>query len=128
MDSAEAARLGRRPESFSSADRIRRRAEFLRLQRYGIRVQSDHFVLYAIRFAAGEPSRLGITVSRQVGQAVVRNRIKRRVRECFRRSIRSTIPAGIGMVVIARRGAGTLDFATIRSELGTAAFRIGQNL
>lgn len=73
-------------------------------------------------------SRLGITVSRRVGNAVVRNRVKRRVRECFRLALRSMLPAGTGMVVIARPGAGALDTPTINAELRAATFNIGRKL
>jgi len=60
-------------------------------------------------------SRLGITVSRRVGGAVVRNRVKRLVRETFRRRWRD-LPAG-DAVVIARAAAGRLDAAAVGEEL-----------
>ena len=41
-----------------------------------------------------ERSRLGVTVSRRIGNAVVRNRVKRRVRECFRKVLRANLPVG----------------------------------
>ncbi len=52
--------------------------------------------------------RIGLTVSRRVGGAVLRNRIKRRIREWFR-THRELLPSGVDLVVIARRGAGELD-------------------
>lgn len=51
-------------------------------------------------------SRLGITTSRKVGNAVTRNRIKRRVREWFRQE-HAYFPEGMDVVVIARRAAAT---------------------
>jgi ribonuclease P protein component len=51
----------------------------------------------------------------------VRNRVKRRVRECFRKELRAQLPAGTSMVVIARGGAGALETAAIRDELAMAA-------
>ena len=68
-----------------------------------------------------ERSRLGVTVSRRSGIAVVRNRVKRRVRECFRKELRAQLPAGTSMVVIARGGAGGLAAAAIGDELAMAA-------
>lgn len=59
--------------------------------------------------------RLGITVSRRVGGAVVRNRVKRLVREVFRRH-RDGIPRG-DSVVIARTGAGGLSYGGASEEL-----------
>ncbi|MGA7873267.1 MAG: ribonuclease P protein component [Candidatus Binatus sp.] len=108
--------------SFAAADRLHRSAEFLRLQRDGVRFQSPHFVLYAGKLG-GEParSRLGVTVSRRIGNAVTRNRVKRRVREIFRRVIRDELPAGTSIVVIARGGAAALESAAISDELTMAA-------
>ncbi len=77
-----------------------------------------------------EPARtsLGITVSRRIGNAVVRNRIKRRVRECFRRTLRAMMPAQTGMIVIAKPGADAIDTAVTLSELNSATVAIGQRL
>ena len=112
----------RAPLSFAAADRLHRSAEFIRLQRIGARFQSPHFVVYAGNLD-DEPmrARLGVTVSRRVGIAVARNRVKRRVRECFRRVIRDNLPAGTSIVVIARAGAATLASPAINNELTMAA-------
>ena len=66
-------------------------------------------------------SRLGVTVSRRIGNAVIRNRVKRRVREIFRKEMRAKLPAGTAVVVIARGGAGALESSAIRDELNAAA-------
>ena len=115
---------------FGPADRLHRSAEFLALQRRGIRYQTPHFVLYAGRLGEGEGGRprLGITVSRRVGKAVVRNRIRRRIRECFRLKLRAQIPVGTSMVVIARSGAGLLNSPAINAELLTATLNLGRKL
>jgi ribonuclease P protein component len=118
--------------SFGAADRLHRSAEFLRLQRNGVRIESAHFVLYAgkLEDEGGLPgrSRLGVTVSRRIGNAVVRNRVKRRVREIFRGRIRGAIPAGVSIVVIARAGAGLLASAAISVELATAARNLASRI
>ena len=66
-------------------------------------------------------SRLGVTVSRRIGNAVMRNRVKRRVREIFRKQIRAQLPAGTSIVVIARGGAAALASPAISDELTMAA-------
>ncbi len=60
--------------------------------------------------------RLGITASRKVGNAVVRNRLKRAVREWYRGN-RSKLAEGVDIVVIARPGAARLDSAGIAANL-----------
>jgi ribonuclease P protein component len=112
----------RAPLSFGASDRLHRSAEFIRLQRSGLRFQSPHFVLYAgVLDIEPERSRLGVTVSRRIGNAVIRNRVKRRVREIFRGRIRETLAKGTSLVVIARSGAGGLATASITDELIAAA-------
>ncbi len=72
--------------------------------------------------SVGEP-RLGVTVSRRVGGAVVRSRVKRRIREWFRRE-RSRLPQSRDLVVIARPPAAGLGQGATDRELGAAADRI----
>jgi ribonuclease P protein component len=129
LNTAEATWLNSvaRPEprlGFRAADRLRRRAEFLRVQRMGARFQSDHFVVYTMRFHESQTVRLGTTVSRRLGNAVMRNRIKRRIRECFRLSLRLRLPAGTAVVIIGRLGAGALDMQSLMGELGNAVARL----
>ncbi len=69
--------------SFTKADRILKRSEFIALSKSGRRVQSAEFIAYYLP-AQYNQSRLGVTVTKRVGQAVERNRIKRLVREFFR--------------------------------------------
>ena len=117
----------RGPASFSPADRLHNSAEFRYLQRQGARAEVRHFVVYAGRFPGDEKSRLGVTVSRRIGGAVVRNRVKRRVREIYRLTLRSMLDSGNSIVVIARSGAGELTSAAIAGELKAAALAIGKS-
>jgi ribonuclease P protein component len=125
-DSAETARLEAESSrfGFSAADRIHRRSDYLRAQRAGIRYQTAHFVIYAAKAPGNPRVRLGVTVSRQIGGAVVRNRVKRRVRECFRTRLRVNLEAGTDLVVIARGGAGALESAAICGELAAAVAKV----
>lgn len=91
-------------------------------------MQSRHFVLYGLRRADDQRPKLGLTVSRRIGGAVVRNRLKRRVRECFRLRLRAMLPAGVAIVVIARQGAGELTSAALAAELEAAAASLNRRL
>ena len=69
--------------------------------------------------------RLGITVSRQVGKAVRRNRLKRLVREVFRQH-RELLPPGSDLVVIARAGCRVDSTAEVAAELAQASAALAQ--
>jgi ribonuclease P protein component len=87
-------------QRFLPQHRIRRAADFRRA--YGRRASSadDRIVVFA--YANGLPHpRLGVSVSRRIGGAVVRNRWKRLLREAFRLT-RSQLPGGIDLIVIPR--------------------------
>jgi ribonuclease P protein component len=106
---------------FPPASRIRKRLEFEAAQNGGRRATTAHFVflLYA-RNEAVAPARLGIVASRKVGNAVVRNRAKRLVREAFRSS-RDLFAPGTDVVVIVRRPLEASKLSDVVSEWRRAA-------
>jgi ribonuclease P protein component len=105
---------------FQQTDRLRRSVEFQQVIRRGRRAAGAAFVVVvAQRSSASSPqlgSRLGVTVSRKVGGAVVRNRVKRRIREWFRIR-REALGAGLDWVVIGRSPAATLGREAAEAEL-----------
>jgi ribonuclease P protein component len=103
--------------------RLRDGRDFQRVNRSGVRRVSTHFVavVAASRRPASSPC-LGLAVSRRVGNAVARNRVKRRVREWFRHA-RPALPSGSDWVVIARAGAAGLDARATARELAELAAR-----
>ena len=114
--------LSRGGERFPKEARLTRRSEYLRLSREGRRIHTSHFVIISKKNGK-EQNRLGITVSGKVGNAVVRNRIKRLLREFFRRRQRES-PGQQDMVIIAKRGAGGLSLAQVAAELrGVFSYR-----
>src|ERR1700752_3724987 len=105
-------------ERFSKTARLRKRSQFLMLSRTGSKFQSTRFLVISKSNDAIE-RRLGITVSGKVGNSVVRNRIKRQVREFFRRH-RAELPKATDFLIIARNSAATLAGRRIASELERA--------
>ena len=97
-------------------ERLRRRADYLRSYRTGRRRHGALVIVYFAPNQLGHP-RLGITASRKVGGAVVRQRLKRRIREIYRRwQDRGTLPP-LDLVVHLKTDAGTASFHTLEAEL-----------
>jgi ribonuclease P protein component len=93
-----------------------------------VRITTKHFVLLvAAREPAGGPmtpssrpqseryARLGLIVSRRIGGAVARNRVKRLCRECFR-LFPELLPGEVDLVVVARHGADSMKLQEVRAE------------
>jgi ribonuclease P protein component len=114
---------------FPSRSRVRKRVEFLRIQDGGLRVSTSRFVLILSASAASPTSepRLGITASRRVGNAVVRSRAKRLIREAFR-ATRELWPAGIDLVVIVKRATGESKLDSVIAEFFAARPQIEKRL
>ncbi len=81
--------------------RLSRSAEFDRVYRQGRSVGSRHLVLYTFPTGGDEAPRLGLSVSRKVGGAVERNRVKRLLREAFGER-EAQLPRGQDLVIVAR--------------------------
>ncbi len=99
--------------SFPKEVRLRRRGEFLRVQDKGFKITADCLLCLVLPNGRADGlTRLGLTVSTKVGPSVVRNRIRRRLRELFRVR-KATLPKGLDMVFIARGSAAQADFARL---------------
>ena len=110
----------RRPESFGRDRRVLRRADYLETYSAGRRHVGRWLVVFVK--PVGRPvSRLGVTITKKTGSAVVRNRLRRRLRELFRRS--GAFAGGLDVVVNVRRGAERAEFAELGRDFEKLARR-----
>jgi len=100
---------------FPSEFRLHKSREFNRVREMGRKRHTPHFVVIVMIRPTG-PTRLGLTVSRKVGCAVRRNRVKRLVREFFR-TRHDSLPGHSDISIIAKKGASELEHLAIWSEL-----------
>lgn len=116
-----------RSATLPRSERLLRRSQFVRVQQGGRRVNTAHFVVLVLS-QAGSPlraeelapgRRLGLTVGKRVGNAVRRNRIKRVLREVYRRN-KALFPADCDVVIVARPGAERLDYRAVKAEMERA--------
>lgn len=95
---------------------LRRHADFARLRRYGRRIATKSFNLYLGDARDGDASSLvGITISKSIGRAVVRNKLRRRVSAILGELLPSQ--QQMRVVVVARPDAAALTFTDLRAEL-----------
>ncbi len=100
---------------FPKSARLLKRADFRRVYEEGQRRHGSYFAVFYRPNGLAE-TRLGVTVPARIGKAVVRNRVKRRVREAFRLN-RARLPQGWDIVMNPREAAGRVAFATLEKEM-----------
>ena len=97
------------------AQRLRKTRQFEPVYRARNVLVGQYVVIYVLP-NEGEHSRLGVSVSRKVGNAVCRNRIKRIFREAFRLS-KNEMPGGLDIIMIPRRGKSDWPMKEVKAEL-----------
>ena len=104
-------------------ERLKQRADFLAAAA-GVKVPVAAFILQARERGDTAPPRFGFTVSKKVGNAVERNRVRRRLREVVRLSAALPAQAGHDYVLIGRRPALELPFARMTADFAGALKRV----
>jgi ribonuclease P protein component len=113
--------------TFTKADRILKRPEFMHLSSVGVRVYNRHYIaIYKTGLQQGR-SRLGITVTKKVGGAVTRNRIRRIVREYFRNN-RDSIQGTLDINIIAKKTVAGLTHAESCNSLRNVFSRLSTRM
>ncbi len=117
-----------RPRSQAAAqvgamERLKRRKDFLAAAA-GASVSTPGFVVQELRREDGGPARVGFTVSRKVGGAVERNRVRRQLREVVRLSAATSLNPGSDYVLVGRRAALDIAFVKLTVDFAGALKRL----
>ena len=113
------------PEPAKPPERLKRRAEFLRVAGKGRRASVHGLGLQAVPRGDDGPARIGFTVTKKVGNAVVRNRTKRRLREVARLFMRENPMGGVDLVLVGRDATRSRPFALLLDDLRRALNKAG---
>ena len=105
--------------------RLTRRAEFLRAATKGRKAALPGVVLQALPRDDQAPARLGFTVTGTIGNAVIRNRTRRRLREAARLVLAEQPVSGVDLVLIGRAATRGRDFKALQDDLRRALIRAG---
>ena len=109
---------------FSPAARLRKHADFDKVYRSGRRLFASHMtVFYLMHNAASGPARVGFTVTRAMGTAVERNRLRRRLREAARLNL-GTAGEAVDVVIHPKKSALTTNFVELCQEVARAFEKI----
>jgi len=105
--------------------RLKRRAEFLHAAAAGRKAAVGGVVLQALTRTDEQPARLGFTVTKKVGNAVVRNRTRRRLKEAARLLLAGHPLSGVDLVLIGRDSTRKRNFRVLQDDLRKALERTG---
>jgi ribonuclease P protein component len=105
--------------------RLKRRSEFLRAAAKGRKAAMPGLVLQALQRDDQQPSRLGFTVTKKIGNAVIRNRTRRRLKEAARIVLAENPSSGVDLVLIGREATRGRDFMVLQEDLRRALVKVG---
>ncbi|MBN1254106.1 MAG: ribonuclease P protein component [Deltaproteobacteria bacterium] len=105
----------KKDERLRREERLRRKGDFETIAKEGTRRHTKNFLIIARKNDQGL-SRLGAVASKRLGKAVERNRVKRLMREFFRRN-KDRLPPSTDYVIVGKKGAQELQYAQVADEL-----------
>ena len=100
---------------FPASARLKRRADYQKVYKHGVRVIGRHVVLFFLQ-SREHGGRFGVTATRKIGGAVVRNRAKRRLRELYRLRSHDGAALSCDIVATARRSSATAPWAELEKD------------
>lgn len=106
------------PGKISPLPTLKARKDFQRISRCGQKWVAKSFILQALpNTTSTQSATIGYTVSKKVGKAVIRNKVKRRLREIFKISHEKQFVKDYTYVIIARRGSDKSSFDSLQKEV-----------
>jgi ribonuclease P protein component len=105
--------------------RLTRRAEFLRAAAKGRKAPTSGLVLQALARDDQGPAKVGFTVTKKIGNAVIRNRTRRRLKEAARLVLADQPVSGVDLVLIGREGTRAREFTALQQDLRRALAKTG---
>jgi ribonuclease P protein component len=106
--------------ALSPPETFKRRAEFLRMASRGRKIAKPGFVMQLCATGTEVPLRAGYTATKKIGNAVVRNRARRRLKEAARLTLAGRDLAGVELVLICRKETGSVPFGRLCSGIEVA--------
>src|SRR5580698_6433063 len=99
--------------AFSPPETFKRRADFLRMASRGRKIAKPGFVIQVCTSETAAPLRVGYTATKKIGNAVARNRARRRLKEAARLTLAGRALQGVELVLICRQETATTPFAKL---------------
>ena len=113
------------PSASAPSIKLKRRAEFLAVAGKGRKAASPGMVLQALQRQDDQPARLGFTVTKKVGNAVRRNRTRRRLRAAARDVLAERAVSGVDLVLIGRDGTEKRPFEALKNDFRRLMDKLG---